>query len=159
MKAPLPCEFSRSVEIAAPAGQVYAFHENPYNIRFISPAWQVVQVLEGGEKARVGEGFEIQVRFLGWLPLKWRGVWLRTEPPGLLVDEALSSPFAYWQHHHRFEPIAEGKTLMTDHVSYLFPGGWLGKWFGETLGRIQFHFMFVDRQKRTARWFLQAGSA
>ena len=41
---------------------------------------------------------------------------------------------------------------MTDHVSYQFPGGWLGKIFGETAGRWQFMVMFADRQARTRRW-------
>ena len=149
---PRPCEYRRSVELAAPVEKVFAFHENPYNIPRIAPAWQVVRVLEGADTARTGEQFQIEVRMLGLFPLRWRGVWREAITPGVLVDEALSSPFAYWRHRHLFEPLEGGRTRMTDHVSYLFPGGWLGKWFGETLGRIQFHFMFADRQKRTARW-------
>ena len=146
------------MELTASTEQVYAFHENPHNIRLISPAWQVVRVLRGAEVARVEAEFEIEVRLLGLLPLRWRGVWRGANSPGLLVDEALSGPFAYWRHRHHFETVGAGKTRMTDHVSYLFPGGWLGKWFGETVGKIQFHLMFADRQKRTADWFRRAAS-
>ena len=152
MKVPLPCDFRRSVELAAPIEQVFAFHENPYNIPRISPSWQVVRVRQGDEVARVGEEFKIEVCLLGLVPLRWRGVWREAEAPSILVDEALRSPFSFWRHRHVFERLDVDRTRMTDHVSYLFPGGWLGKWFGETLGRIQLHLMFADRQKRTARW-------
>ena len=40
---------------------------------------------------------------------------------------------------------------MTDHVHYAFFGGWLGKIFGETVGRLQFRLMFADRHARTRR--------
>ena len=140
------------MELAAPIEQVFAFHGNPHNIKAISPSWQTARVLVGQERASVGEEFEIEVRLLGLVPLRWRGIWREVSAPDRLVDGALSSPFAYWRHRHLFERLEDGNTRMTDHVSYLFPGGWLGKWFGETLGRLQFHLMFADRQKRTARW-------
>ena len=140
------------MELDAPVAEVFAFHENPYNVSKISPAWQAVQVLQGATVACPGEEFEIEVRLLGLLPIRWRGVWREADQPHRLVDEALSSPFAFWRHRHLFEALDAGRTRMTDHVSYLYPGGWPGKWFGETVGRVQFHFMFADRQKRTARW-------
>ena len=158
MKASRPCEFRRSVELIAPIEQVFAFHENPHNIHLISPSWQVVKVLEGDSVARAGEEFEIKVWLFGLVPLRWRGVWREAEAPTRLVDEARSSPFAYWRHRHHFERSQGGTTRMTDHVSYLFPGGPLGKWFGETVGRFQFHLMFADRHKRTARWMRENGS-
>lgn len=152
MKAPIPCEFRRSVELAAPVEQVFAFHENPHNVVKISPSWQAVRVLGGQVVAEPGGEFAIEVRLLGLLRMRWRGVWREVDRPHRLMDEALSSPFAYWRHQHVFEPLDARRTRMTDHVSYLFAGGWVGKWFGETLGRLQFHLMFADRQKRTARW-------
>ena len=157
MNTPSPCEFCRSVELAAPIAAVFAFHGDPRNAGKISPAWQSVRVLKGGSTAHPGEEFEIEVRLLGVLPMRWVGVWRETNSPGRLVDEALRSPFAFWRHRHLFEQVDAGTTRMTDHVSYLFPGSWLGKWFGETLGRLQFHCMFADRQKRTARWFREHG--
>ncbi len=149
---PAPCEFRRSVELAATIQQAWTFHGDVRNVGKISPAWQTVRVLDGNASAQVGEEFSIEIRLFGIVPMRWRGVWREVDQPNALVDEALSSPFTFWRHQHLFEALDENRTRMTDHVSYLFPGGWLGKWFGETLGRIQFHFMFVDRQKRTARW-------
>lgn len=140
------------MELDASVDRVFAFHENPHNILRISPGWQKVEVKLGRPQACVGEEFEIVVRFLGLLPLRWRGVWREAERPTRLVDEAIKSPFEYWRHRHEFEPLAQGRTRMTDHVSYQFLGGWLGKVFGETLGRVQFRLMFSDRHARTQRW-------
>ncbi len=154
---PAPCYYRRSVELEASVETVFAFHGNPHNVGKISPRWQKVEVERGDENPRPGADFLIAIRFLGLLPMRWHGVWKEVDEPGRLVDEALKSPFAFWRHHHEFRALAPGRTLMTDHVEYLFPGGWLGKWFGETLGRVQFHFMFADRHARTRRWMHDHG--
>ena len=157
MKRPGPCEYRRSVEIDAPVEQVFAFHANPANIPEISPRWQSVRVIRAS-LARVGDEFEIEVRLLGLLTLRWRGIWREVTAPAWLVDEALQSPFAFFQQKHRFEPLDGGRTLLTDHIVYRFPGGWAGKLLGETIGRVQFALMFTDRQRRTRRR-LQAHAA
>lgn len=154
---PSPCRFERSVELNAAVGTVFAFHGDPHNVGKISPRWQRVTVERGDAMPARGADFQIVVRFFGWLPMTWHGVWKEVQMPGLLVDEALRSPFAFWRHHHEFRAIDERRTLMTDRVEYLFPGGWLGKWFGETLGRLQFHLMFADRHARTRRWMHEHG--
>ena len=151
MRQPKPCEYRRTVTIEAPIEQVFAFHADPHNVSKISPGWQTVQVKQAGP-ALIGDEFEIEVRFFGVLPLCWRGVWREVTAPDALVDEALRSPFAYWRHRHQFERLDARSTRMTDRVSYAFAGGWLGKAFGETFGRLQFAAMFVDRQARTRRW-------
>ncbi len=148
---PLSCEYRRTVEIEAPIEQVYAFHADPRNVSKISPSWQSVEARIAAP-ARIGEEFEIAVKFFGVLPLRWRGVWREVAAPDRLVDEALHSPFSFWRHQHEFHRLDASRTRMTDHVSYQFPGGWLGKIFGETAGRLQFMFMFADRQARTRRW-------
>ena len=59
--------------------------------------------------------------------MRWRGIWREVNRPFLLVDEAMKSPFAFWRHRHEFEALPDNRTRMTDHVSFLFPGGWPGK--------------------------------
>ena len=153
MRTMQPCVFEASVTLDAPIEQVYAFHENPHNIHAISPAWLDASVAQAGAKAVVGETFSIRVG-VRWFPLKlgWNGIWEEVLRPSLLVDGARKSPFRLWRHQHRFEALGHSQTRMTDHVTYLLPGGWLGKIIGETFGRWQFHFMFADRHRRTRRW-------
>ena len=140
------------MDLDAPIDRVFAFHGNPRNIPAISPGWQQVEIKQGDVQARVSGEFEIVVRFFGVLSLSWRGVWREVDAPGMLVDEAIRSPFAYWRHRHEFTALDPGRTRMTDHITYAFSGGWLGKWFGETFGRVQFGWMFADRHARTQRW-------
>lgn len=147
------------MELDAPIERVFAFHGDPHNIKAISPGWQQVQVEEGRSQPRAGEEFEIVIKFFGLLPLRWRGVWREAKRPDLLVDEALISPFAYWRHQHEFKPLGSNRTLMTDNVRYQFPGGWVGKWVGETFGRLQFYVMFTDRHARTRRWMRENSGA
>lgn len=149
---PSPCRFRRTVVLDAPIEKVFAFHGDPHNITKISPRWQKVTVEHGDSVPRQGADFQIVIRFFGLLPMRWQGVWREVRTPELLVDEALKSPFAFFRHHHGFRVVDDTHTLMTDDVEYLFPGGWLGKWFGETFGRLQFHLMFADRHARTRGW-------
>ena len=156
---PTPCRFERSVELDAPVEVVFAFHGDPHNVGKISPRWQKITVEQGEATPREGAEFEIVIRFFGLVPMRWRGVWQEVATPERLVDGAITGPFVYWKHRHEFRAIDSRRTRMTDHVEYLFPGGWLGKWFGETLGRVQFQLMFADRHARTKRWMHEHGQA
>ena len=148
-----PCVFKTSVVLDAPIQQVYAFHENPYNLLSISPVWLDARIDHAAPTATEGEEFSLSVGLRGLpLRLRWVGFWQTASPPGLLVDGAKKSPFTYWQHQHRFEALDATRTRMVDRVTYRFPGGWLGKLLGETFVRVQFILMFRDRQRRTSRW-------
>ena len=147
-----PCQFVKETVIDAGIDEVYAFHENPENVRQISPGWQRVAEVRARQTAVPGESFVLKIRLFGVIPLVWEGVWRTVEKPTLLVDEIVRGPFYSWRHEHRFRATGPSQTLMTDHVTYQFFPGALGRFFGETAGRLQFHFMFADRQARTRRW-------
>ena len=145
--------------LATSVEQVYAFHENPHNLLEISPAWLDARIEHASTIAKQGEDFLLRVGLRGIPPkLSWLGYWEEANRPGLLIDGAKKGPFQYWQHQHRFESLGPALTRMTDHVTYRFPGGFLGKIFGETLGRLQFHVMFWDRHRRTQRWMREHGN-
>lgn len=147
------CVFEKSVVLDASVERVYAFHENPRNVSSISPAWLDAQIEQGSPTAKTGEEFALRVGPRGFpFKLRWRGFWREVNHPTLLVDEARESPFQFWRHEHRFESLGPEQTRMTDHVTYRIPGGMLGKLFGETVARAQFHFMFADRHRRTRYW-------
>ena len=148
---PAPSEFRAETVIEAGIDEVYAFHENPHNIGQISPGWQRVEILAAQPRAAAGEHFVIKIRFFGVLPLTWEGVWHEADRPNVLVDGSVRGPFAYWRHEHSFRAIDSTHTMMTDEVHYAFFRGWIGKIFGETVGRLQFRLMFADRQARTRR--------
>ncbi len=84
-----------------PPEVLFAFHENPANLRHVQPPGLRIEELQAAPQAVAGEGFRLVVRQLG-LRLDWRGLWLRVEPPGLLVDTAPEGPLPFFAHHHCF---------------------------------------------------------
>ena len=153
-----PCRYQRSVLLDAPPEQVFHFHEDPRNIRQISPPFLTAQVQRASPAARVGEEFALALGLFGVPLVQWIGVWCEVEPGRLLVDEARKSPFAFFHHEHRFDPVepdgnsSRQRTRMTDRVTYRLAGGWLGKILGETVLRAQWALAFADRHRRTRRW-------
>ena len=103
------------------------------------------------KQARAGETFRIRATQFG-LPIRWTGQWEKAEAPSLLVDTALSSPFAIWRHSHIFSPHPEG-ALLTDHVEYLLKGGLAGRLVSRWILPLVFAGMFRSRHEATRRHF------
>jgi uncharacterized protein len=76
--------------------------------------------------------------------LTWEVEHTEYEENRRFVDEQVSGPFASWRHEHRFEPLAAGRSAVTDIVRWEAPLGPLGEAFGggyieRSLARL-FHF-------------------
>jgi ligand-binding SRPBCC domain-containing protein len=143
--------FERSVLLAAPPEEVYAFHEDPRNIVKISPPSLRVEKVECTVPARAGEEFRLRVSQFG-LPLEWIGYWDEAVPCSRLVDGARKSPFRHWRHHHLFAEVPGG-TLMTDRVEYALPFGMIGRLLDRTVMRLVFAAMFAARHRATRKYF------
>ena len=149
--------FEASTWLPVAPESVCAWHENPANLRLISPPWLRVHSVTAEPVARVGETFLVEVSQLG-VPLRWRGAWQRVERPHLLEDIGLECPFAAWRHAHAFVGQGQG-TRMTDRVECVLPSSW--GWIpGASLGvRIVFALMFYGRHRATRRFFAQQSMA
>jgi len=143
--------FTRSTLVSATPEELYRFHENPHNLRRISPPGMRILEIRAGEMARVGEEFTVAVR-QGPLTLRWTGRWETADPHHLLVDTGVKCPFARWRHHHIFEPRPEG-ALLTDRVEFRLP--WhLGGPAGDLFCRmVVFPRMFAARHAATRALF------
>jgi ligand-binding SRPBCC domain-containing protein len=144
--------FTRSCLIPAPPEALFRFHENPHNLRAISPPSTRILALEAATVARPGDRFTVKVR-QGPLTLEWVGQWAVAEPPHRLVDTGVRCPFAVWRHEHVFEPAEEGGSRLTDRVEFRLPwfrGGVPGDFFA-----LHFVFprMFAARHAATRRYF------
>ncbi len=106
--------------------------------------------VEGSFPLRLGSEVRLRAR---QLPLPFAQTWLvrvvQFEPPRLIVDEMLRGPFAAWRHEHRFEELPDGRTQLTDFVTYRLPGGALGRAADAALGRRLLLASFRSRQART----------
>ncbi len=143
--------FERVTELAAVPEEVFTFHENPQNIRKISPFFlHVVEVMASPE-AKINDVFTLRLRIFGW-PLTWTGKWAEVQNPTLLIDTASLFPFRKWRHEHHFEEISGG-TRMRDVVTYELPFGWLGRVLASTVFRLQLIIMFAGRHSATRAYF------
>jgi len=143
--------FTRSTLVSATPAELFRFHENPHNLRRISPPGLRILDIRAADTARTGQDFTIAVR-QGPLTLRWTGRWETVAPPGLLIDTGVRCPFARWRHHHLFEPHADGAVL-TDRVEFRLP--WhLGGPMGDLLAlRLVFPHLFAARHVATRAFF------
>jgi ligand-binding SRPBCC domain-containing protein len=146
-----PFVFESSTPVATTPETLYEFHENPENMRLIAPSTLTVQEIDCERQARPGGTFRIRARQFG-LPIRWTGRWEKAEAPGLLVDTALSSPFAIWRHSHIFSKHPQG-ALLTDRVEYLLKGGFAGRIVSRWILPLVFAGMFRSRHEATRRHF------
>jgi ligand-binding SRPBCC domain-containing protein len=146
-----PFLFQASTPLAAPPQAVFAFHENPRNIARIAPPSLRIQLVECNEHAAPGADFRIRASQFG-MPIDWTGRWETVEPPRLLVDVSVRSPFAHWRHSHIFDPHPSG-TLMTDRVECLLKGGLAGALATHIAMPLVFAGMFRARHNATRKFF------
>jgi ligand-binding SRPBCC domain-containing protein len=146
-----PFVFESSTPVRTTPETLYEFHENPENMRLIAPTTLTVQEITCQKQAKAGETFRIRARQFG-LPIRWTGQWEKAEAPSVLVDTALSSPFAIWRHSHIFSAHPEG-SLLTDRVEYLLKGGLAGRLVSRWILPLLFAGMFRSRHDATRRHF------
>jgi ligand-binding SRPBCC domain-containing protein len=146
-----PFVFESSTPVTTTPEALYEFHENPENMRLIAPSTLTVQDIDCERQARPGGTFRIRARQFG-LPIRWTGQWEKAEAPWLLVDTALSSPFAIWRHSHIFSQHPRG-ALLTDRVEYLLKGDFAGRIVSRWILPLVFAGMFRSRHEATRRHF------
>ena len=121
-------QFIKESRIAAPPAVVFAFHESPGALARLTPPWENVKVVKGGESIKVGSQVVLQTK-LGLIPLNWVAEHTEYEPPHLFADRQVSGPFASWYHRHRMLDDGQGGTILRDEVDYEPPLGVLGRLF------------------------------
>jgi ligand-binding SRPBCC domain-containing protein len=140
----------RSVEVAAPVADVFAFHLDARNAALVAPPGTAVLAVEGPVPLAVGELVTMRMRERP-LPvtITWRVRIESVEPDRRIVDVAERSPFALWRHEHLFRELGPGRTLMTDRVTYRLPAGRLGRLADRLAVRPRLERGFAERQRRT----------
>ncbi|MEH2055726.1 MAG: SRPBCC family protein [Nostoc sp.] len=128
---------------------VWKFHERPDILQLLNPPWQPVQVVRREGGLNVGAITEFRL-FLGPLPLTWLARHTECEKYRLFTDEQISGPFEYWVHRHEFEP-EDGKTRLTDAISFSMPGGGTVEFISGWLVQAQLEAMFRYRHYVTKR--------
>lgn len=145
-----PSVLERSVEIDAPAADLYAFHLDPRNAALIAPAGTRVTAVEA--PVPLVEGALVTMR-MRRRPLPRSLAWTVrveiVEPGRRIVDVAERSPFALWRHEHLFRELGPDRSLLTDRVAYRLPGGRAGRLAERLVVRRLLEATLAERQRRT----------
>lgn len=113
--------FQTETTIPASPPEVFAFFSDAQNLARITPPSLHFQILTPLPLA-MHEGALIDYRLrLHGLPMRWRTLISRWNPPFDFIDEQLKGPYRTWIHHHTFIELPNGYTLMKDSVRYALP--------------------------------------
>ena len=139
--------FRTSMLLDVPLERAFAFFSDADNLVRISPPASGLRILTPGPiTLGAGAEFELGMR-LFVVPIRWRSLIARWDPPREFVDVQVHGPFKSWTHTHRFS-AGPGGTTIEDDVRYEMPLGLLGR-LVEPLVRRQLASVFRYRQDVT----------
>lgn len=105
--------------------EVFEFFEKPENLSVITPNWIKFRIMTKSPlEMKTGAEFDYRIYLMG-VPLKWKTVIAKYEPPYKFVDIQKKGPYKLWVHTHTFEAIENG-TKITDNIDYELYGGPVG---------------------------------
>jgi len=138
-----------SMTAPVPLAEVFRFFEDPRNLGRITPPWLNFRIVNpAGVEMREGAEIDYIIRWQG-LPLKWKTVITRHNPPRFFVDEQFRGPYSLWRHEHTFEETPDG-VVIRDRVDYRLPFGPLGRIAHALMVKNQLLEIFRFRQKAIA---------
>jgi apolipoprotein D and lipocalin family protein len=118
--APALATFRFSSTIAAPAADVFRWHEQPHAFAALTPSLVRIEQQEGG----IRDGGRVTVSIgIGRLRFRWTLRHFGYVAGRRFCDEQEHGPFAVWRHAHLFQPIGERQTLYQDHIEWAVAGG------------------------------------
>ena len=125
---------------------VFKFFSEAANLEQITPPFLNFQVTHMSTKT-IHEGTLIDYKLnLKGIPMKWKTLIAKWDPPHSFVDTQLKGPYQLWHHTHRFEKLGNG-TLLSDEVRYKLPLGFLGQVMASTFVQKDVEKIFKFRRE------------
>jgi len=138
--------FTQTSLINCTLEELFDFHLDTNNIKLITPSHTKVELIEYKEATFEGKIIKLKTT-RAWVPIDWIVKIEKYEYPNLMVDVALKSPFAFWEHQHIFTKKGSMCELK-DVIKYKLPFGIVGKLIAPFIKK-DIANMFDYRHKQT----------
>ncbi len=119
--------FEKQSRVEAPVKELFNWHNRSRTFERLTPPWEKVRVLERQGGIQEGGRVVLEVQ-QGPFRRRWVAVHGDYIEGTQFVDEQVQGPFAKWVHTHRMLPETDTTSLLSDHVEYQPPLGFLGQW-------------------------------
>ena len=101
---------------------IFLFFSKPENLSYLTPNWLKFKINSNSDKTmKEGAKFYYTIKLYG-IPLRWKTIITKYEPPFLFTDVQETGPYKKWIHTHSFE-VKNGKTIMKDKIEFDLYGG------------------------------------
>lgn len=142
--------YVKESRIAAPPERVFAWHAMPGTLARLTPPWERVEILEGGDSLQPGSRVRLRAR-VGPIWIRWIAEHVEYDPPRRFSDKQIGGPFALWHHDHWFLDDGAGGTIVRDEVEFQPPMGGLGRLLLGAWIRRKLERLFTFRHEVTRR--------
>jgi ligand-binding SRPBCC domain-containing protein len=105
--------------------ELFDFHLDTNNIKLITPKHTKVELIEYEDETYEGKIVKLKTT-RAFIPIYWIVKIEKFQYPNLIVDVAIKSPFAHWEHQHIFTKRGSMCELK-DVIKYELPFGIFGK--------------------------------
>jgi len=145
-------QIKSSMLLPRPIEEVFSFFSKAENLNAITPPELNFTILTPPPiHMEVGTLIDYSIRLHG-IPMKWKTLISKWEPPFMFVDQQLKGPYKIWIHEHTFRSIGSS-TEMNDIVQYLSPGWLLEPFVTRFFVKRQVEKIFEFRQQKLKELF------
>jgi len=117
-RSPRTQRFAAAELVHTPLSKVFAFFSDPGNLEALTPGSLRLEIQTPlPVEMRRGATIDYRLR-VGSIPLRWKTLVTRWDPPLGFEDIALRGPYQLWRHEHRFETREDASVEVSDAVEY-----------------------------------------
>ena len=141
--------FTAETTLPVDCQTAFAWHARPGALPRLIPPWEPIRIVQSAGSIQDGARVVLQVRPAGVPVVELVAEHDRYEPPYLFRDRLVRSPFAKWEHLHRFQEHGNDQCRLIDQIDYELPLGAIGQLADAAVVSKKLAAMFAYRHQTT----------